>query len=125
MRHLKTPKMQEPQEPKFSGTFQTGNAGVTGEIYWTVGAMRGRQCSIVTDPRTGDHPVFMDRKIAERITADLEKLRMEKDEFPDVDRFVVSKLEVGKESKIVRPNVNAGGSSLVIPSSVDIQKYGK
>jgi len=109
---------EKQRKPGYRGSFKPGIAGETGEIYWSIGVLQGRHLSIAKDPRTGDHPVFKDTKIAEKVVADLEKMR-DDGEFPDVTKFVVTRLEVGKPSKVERPN-----AGLILPSSVDVSKYG-
>ena len=97
--------------------FQIGPAGITGETYYTVAVMRGRGASMTRDPQTGQVPVYTKRKIAEEVVARLEDLRMHKGLFEDVDCFRVALCGVGKESKILRPDVG----SIVLPSLGDIK----
>ena len=118
MKHLRDVDVEEEKQPDFK--FKVGDAGVTGEIYWTIGVVQGRRMSMMQDPRTGDYPVFQDEVIAEKVVADLEKHRTQNNQFPDVDHFVKMKLEVGKESKIIRPNAG----NIVLPTGYDVGKFG-
>ena len=88
--------------------FKGGLAGKTGEVYYTVGILRGREIEVIHDPE-GYTLVFMDRTVAERIQTSLVRLQDEDENFfiQGLDKAVILllKLEVGAGGRVIPPNL--------------------
>ena len=103
------PKSSLPQGmPMQTLKFPQGPAGRTGEVYYTVGILRGQQLELVKDPHE-NYLVFKDKHIAERIQHDFLKLQDDDPSFftSGAERAIilVLKIETGEGGKVVIPDL--------------------
>ena len=90
--------------------FPQGPAGRTGEEYFTVGIQRGQRVEVIRDTQQ-NFLVFKDRRIAEKIVSDFERLqREEPNYFTDTvekARFHVIRVSVGIGGQVVIPSLGS------------------